>query len=118
MPDPVVRLGTRGSALARWQTDHVAGLLRAAWPGLVCTVEVFQTEGDRVLDTPLPLIGGKGLFTAELEAALRGGRIDLAVHSLKDLPTEMPAGLALGAVPERADAADVLVSRAGYTLET
>ncbi len=59
MPDPVVRLGTRGSALARWQTDHVAGLLRAAWPGLVCTVEVFQTEGDRVLDTPLPLIGPK-----------------------------------------------------------
>ena len=117
MPDPVVRLGTRGSALARWQTDHVASLLRSAWPNLVCHVEIIQTQGDRVLDTPLPLIGGKGVFTAELEAALRSGAIDLAVHSLKDLPTETPAGLALGAVPERAQVADVLVSRAGYTLD-
>ena len=118
MPDLTVRLGTRGSALARWQTDYVADLLRAAWPGLTCVVEVIQTVGDRVLDTPLPLIGGKGVFTAELEAALRSGAIDLAVHSLKDLPVEMPDGLALGAVPERAAAADVLVSRAGFTLET
>ncbi|MEZ4767144.1 MAG: hydroxymethylbilane synthase [Caldilineales bacterium] len=118
MPEQTLRLGTRGSALARWQTDYVAGLLQAAWPGLVCTVEVFLTQGDQILDTPLPLIGGKGLFTAELEAALRSGQIDLAVHSLKDLPTEVPAGLALGAVPQRADAADVLISRAGYTLET
>lgn len=118
MPDLTLRLGTRGSALARWQTDHVAGLLRAAWPGLTCTVVVIETHGDRVLDTPLPLIGGKGVFTAELEAALRSGAIDLAVHSLKDLPVAMPEGLALGAVPERADAADVLVSRAGFTLET
>ncbi len=118
MPDLTVLLGTRGSALARWQTDYVAGLLRAAWPGLTCVVEVIQTQGDRVLDTPLPLIGGKGVFTAELEAALRSGAIDLAVHSLKDLPVEMPDGLALGAVPERAEAADVLVSRGGFTLET
>lgn len=118
MADLTVRLGTRGSALARWQTDYVAGLLRAAWPGLTCVVEVIQTVGDRVLDTPLPLIGGKGVFTAELEAALRSGAIDLAVHSLKDLPVEMPDGLALGAVPERAAAADVLVSRASFTLET
>lgn len=122
-----LRLGTRGSALARWQTDHVAGLLAAAWPELACEVLVFGTQGDRVLDTPLPLIGGKGVFTAELEAALQRGEIDLAVHSLKDLPTGTPhslgraAGarhLALGAVPQRADAADVLVSRRGFRLES
>jgi hydroxymethylbilane synthase len=114
----LLRLGTRGSALARWQTDYVADLLRAAWPDLACEVIVLHTRGDRVLDTPLPLLGGKGIFTAELEAALRGGAIDLAVHSLKDLPTELPTGLVLGAVPQRAEAADVLVSRDGYTLET
>jgi len=114
----LLRLGTRGSALARWQTDYVAGLLAAAWPALACEVVEFRTQGDRVLDTPLPLLGGKGVFTAELEAALHSGDIDFAVHSLKDLPTEMPAGLALGAVPIRAEAADVLISRAGYTLET
>jgi len=113
-----LRLGTRGSALARWQTDYVAGLLVAAWPELTCEVIVFRTQGDRVLDTPLPLIGGKGLFTAELEAALRSGDIDLAVHSLKDLPTELPPGLVLGAVPQRAEATDVLVSRSGHTLDT
>jgi len=119
IPDrPTIRLGTRGSALARWQTEHVAGLLRQAWPELIWEVALFQTQGDRVLDTPLPLIGGKGLFTAELEAALRGRAIDLAVHSLKDLPTELPLGLAVGAVPPRANVADVLVSRAGHTLDT
>ncbi len=112
-----LRLGTRGSALARWQTGHVAEMLKAAWPKLQVAVEILHTKGDRILDTPLPLIGGKGLFTAELEAALHDRRIDLAVHSLKDLPTEMPAGLALGAIPPRADAADVLVSRAGHTLD-
>jgi hydroxymethylbilane synthase len=113
-----LRLGTRGSALARWQTDYVADLLRTAWPAVAWDVEVFHTQGDRVLDTPLPLLGGKGVFTAELEAALHGGGIDLAVHSLKDLPTDLPAGLVLGAVPPRAGAADVLVSRGGHTLET
>lgn len=114
----LVRIGTRGSALARWQADHVAQLLQAAHPALRVEVVVIVTRGDRVLDTPLPLIGGKGLFTAELEAALRGGAIDLVVHSLKDLPTENPPGLAIGAVPPRAAAHDVLVSRAGHTLAT
>ena len=120
MPDPiaVVRLGTRASALARWQTAYVARLLRAARPGLQTEVRVISTRGDRVLDTPLPLVGGKGLFTAELEAALRDGTIDLAVHSLKDLPTETPAGLAVGAVPRRGDPRDALVSRGGYALPT
>jgi hydroxymethylbilane synthase len=109
-------MGTRGSALARWQTDHVAGLLQRAWPGLQVEVTVLQTQGDRILDKPLPAIGGKGLFTAELEEALRGGVIDLAVHSLKDLPTELEAGLVIGAIPRRAAVHDVLVSRHGLRL--
>ncbi len=111
-----VRIGTRGSALARWQADHVAGLLKAAYPRLAIDVEIITTRGDRVIESPLPEIGGKGLFTAELESALRGGRIDLAVHSLKDLPTDDPEGLALGAVPQRAAPADVLISRRRRTL--
>jgi hydroxymethylbilane synthase len=113
----IVRIGTRGSALARWQADHVAGLLRAAHAGLRVEIAVIETHGDRVLDKPLPLIGGKGLFTAELEAALRGGEIDFAVHSLKDLPTENPPGLIVGAVPRRANPQDVLVSRSGAPLD-
>src|SRR5512147_2773727 len=86
-----LRFGTRGSALARWQTDHVIGLLRGTLPGIHIECEIITTRGDQVLDTPLPEIGGKGLFTEELEAALLGRRIDCAVHSLKDLPTENPA---------------------------
>lgn len=114
----VVRLGSRSSDLALWQTNHVSRLLQAVWPDLPVVVETVTTKGDQILDTPLPLIGGKGLFTAELEAALRSGAIDAAVHSLKDLPTENPPGLTVGAVPARINPADVLVSRRGYTLET
>ena len=113
LPTNRVVIGTRGSALARWQTDHVAGLLRAAWPGLEVAVQVISTQGDRVLDTPLPQLGGKGVFTAELEIALRGGQIDLAVHSLKDLPTDDPDGLTIGAIPAREAVNDALVSRDG-----
>jgi hydroxymethylbilane synthase len=91
-------------------------LIQEAQSDIEVSVEAFSTKGDRILDTPLPLIGGKGLFTAELESALRRGRIDAAVHSLKDLPTEAPAGLALGAIPARANPADALVSRSGLTL--
>ncbi len=112
------RLGSRGSDLALWQTNHVRHLLLAAWPGIQVAIEIFTTKGDQVLDTPLPLIGGKGLFTAELEAALKSGTIDAAVHSLKDLPTEYPAGITVGAVPARANPADVLVSKEGHTLST
>jgi len=100
-------LGTRGSKLARWQSDHIADVLRARH-GVEVEVRVFSTRGDRILDKPLPEIGGKGLFTAELEEALRSGEIDLAVHSLKDLPTEEPEGLAVVAVPRRADSRDAL----------
>ena len=112
-----VRIGTRGSVLARWQTDYVADLLRQAHPELTVEIEIFTTRGDKVLDTPLPLIGGKGLFTAELEAALHDGRIDFAVHSLKDLPTENPEGLTVGAILERAPVADALVSREAFTVD-
>jgi hydroxymethylbilane synthase len=113
-----VRLGTRGSTLARWQADYVRELLQRAWPELHIVVQVLATHGDRLLDVPLPLIGGKGVFTAELEAALRARGIDFAVHSLKDLPTEESPGLALGAILARADPRDVLISKARYTLET
>lgn len=114
MTDTMTRtltIGTRGSALARWQTDYVAGLLRAVQPGLTVETVLITTQGDRELDRPLPEIGGKGLFTAELESALLAGEIDLAVHSLKDLPVEDTPGLMIGATPERAAPGDVLVSR-------
>lgn len=103
-------IGSRGSALARWQTGWVKSRLEELWPGLEVKVEIFTTSGDRILDKPLPEIGGKGLFTEELERALLDGAIDVAVHSLKDLPVENPAGLTVGAIPERADARDVFIS--------
>ncbi|MFN8561207.1 MAG: hypothetical protein U0703_06185 [Anaerolineae bacterium] len=113
-----LRFGTRGSDLALWQTRHAMALMQAALPNVQVEYEIIRTRGDQVLDTPLPLVGGKGVFTAELEAALRDHRIDCAVHSLKDLPTEPPAGLVIGAIPERANPADALVSRRDYTLAT
>lgn len=113
-----VTLGTRASALARTQTEWVAARLEAAWPGLRTTVRPLDTAGDRTQSSglPLPELGGKGLFTEELERALREGAIDLAVHSLKDLPTDEPTGVLLGAVCAREDPHDCLVSRAGTTL--
>ncbi|MFC1960989.1 hydroxymethylbilane synthase [Chloroflexota bacterium] len=111
-------IGSRGSDLALWQANYVADLLRVVYIETTVTIEIFTTRGDKVLDTPLPLIGGKGLFTAELEAALYEGRIDLAVHSLKDLPTDDPDGLIIGAIPARADVNDVLVCRGDQTLAT
>ncbi len=115
---PSLNIGTRTSRLALWQTNHVEKLLEKAWPRLECHQIAFVTKGDKSLDRPLQLIGGKGLFTAELEAALRDGQIDIAVHSLKDLPVEDAAGLTLGAITSRADVRDGLVARNGWTLET
>ena len=106
-----IRLGSRGSALALWQTEHVATLLRGQYPGLSVETVVIQTRGDTFKDRPLPSIGGKGLFTSELEERLRQGGIDGAVHSLKDLPVFDPVGIALGAIPARDDVADALVVR-------
>ena len=114
----IVWLGTRGSRLARWHTDHVREALLRAWPGLDAKARVITTQGDRTLDTPLPVIGGKGVFTAELEEALLRGEIDLAVHSLKDLPTTPTPGLMIGAILERANPRDTLISREGHTLAT
>jgi hydroxymethylbilane synthase len=113
----ILMLGTRPSQLARWQTDHVAAALRAAWPDLQTETKIYTTRGDRELKQPLPSIGGKGVFTAEIEAALRAGEVDLAVHSFKDLPIETAEGLTIGAVLERADPHDVLVSRHGLPIE-
>ncbi len=113
-----LRFGTRGSDLALWQTQHVMALLQTAMPSLQVAYEIIKTRGDQILDTALPLIGGKGIFTGELEAALYDKRIDCAVHSLKDLPTEQPGGLVIGAILARANPADVLISRHGYTLTT
>jgi hydroxymethylbilane synthase len=108
-----LRIGSRGSKLALWQAEHVAGLLRRTDPGLEISIEVITTTGDRMRDAPLAKIGGKGLFTKEIEQALMDGRIDLAVHSLKDLPTSLPDGLALGSVLSRHDPSDALVSPSG-----
>ncbi len=103
-------IGTRKSKLALWQTGHVAGLIEQAVDGVKCEQVTFETVGDLTLDKPLPEIGGKGLFTQELEDALRSKRIDLAMHSLKDLPTEDVPGLTIGAICERVDPRDILVS--------
>ena len=107
---------TRPSALARWQTKRVIQLLQAAHPDLECSEYVITTTGDRVLDRPLPEIGGKGLFTSELEDALLLGKVHAAVHSLKDLPVEDTPGIAIAAIPEREAAFDVLVSANGWTI--
>ena len=107
---------TRPSALARWQTARVIQLLQASHPGLECSEYVITTTGDRVLDRPVPEVGGKGLFTAELEEALLSRKVQAAVHSLKDLPVEDTPGLALAAVPARESAHDVLVSAQAWTL--
>ena len=113
-----LRLGTRTSQLALWQTHHVVARLQAHWPQLHCELVHHVTQGDKRLDRPLPEIGGKGLFTAELEEALRRGEIDLAVHSLKDLPVEDAEGLIIGAILSREDTRDVLVAREPWTLAT
>jgi len=106
-------VGTRGSKLARAQTDWVIGQIKAAHPDLDVVTEIITTKGDRQQSRPLPEIGGKGLFTEELERALLDGRIDLAVHSAKDLPTELTPGLALLAVPQREDPRDAWISADG-----
>ena len=104
-----IRIGTRGSELALWQTRHVKALLEARFPALRIDVETMKTTGDKILDAPLAKIGDKGLFTKELEVALSENRIDLAVHSFKDVPTALPQGLTIGAILEREDVRDVFI---------
>jgi hydroxymethylbilane synthase len=107
---------TRPSALACWQTHWVISALETAHPGLVCEEKIITTRGDQILDKPLPEIGGKGLFTQELENELLSGAVHCAVHSLKDLPVENPAGLAIGCIPARNEVRDALISKDGHSL--
>jgi hydroxymethylbilane synthase len=111
-----IRIGARGSLLSRQQAEAVRARLSAAWPERTCSVVIIETQGDRTLDRPLPEIGGKGVFTLEIEDALRRNEVDLAVHSLKDLPTEDVAGITIGAIPERVALSDAVISRSGATL--
>jgi len=117
MKDRLV-IGTRKSALALWQSGFIKSALEAAFPSMTVELRHIVTSGDRTQESniALPAIGGKGLFTAELEEALVKREIDLAVHSLKDLPTELPAEFVIGAIPARGSAADAFVSRSGKTL--
>jgi len=110
MNPSTLRIATRKSALALWQAEHVAALLRATHPGLTVELVPMSTRGDEILDQPLATIGGKGLFLKELEVAMLEGRADLAVHSLKDVPAQLEPGFALPAILPRADAADAFVS--------
>jgi len=103
-----LRIGSRGSQLALWQAHHIAGLLRAE--GHNVAIEIIKTTGDRLQEVTFAQVGSKGMFTKEIEEALAEGRVDLAVHSLKDLPTELPEPFALAATPKRVDPRDVFVS--------
>jgi hydroxymethylbilane synthase len=108
----LIRIGSRGSQLALWQAEHIAGLLQGQ--GFAVEIEVIKTTGDRMQTASFAEVGAtiaKGMFTLEIEEALASGRVDLAVHSLKDLPTELPGGFVLGATPKRVDPRDVFVSR-------
>jgi hydroxymethylbilane synthase len=110
-------IGTRGSALALWQAEWVKSQLMAAHKELTVGLLTIKTTGDKILDVPLAQVGGKGLFVKEIEEALLEGRTDLAVHSVKDMPAELPAELHLAAMPAREDPRDVLISRNGDSLE-
>lgn len=112
----LVRIGTRRSKLALWQANHIAELITGIYPSARIEIREFTTRGDANPTAPLPAIGGKGLFTEALEEALRSGEIDCAAHSLKDLPVDDAEGLAIGAIPRRADHRDVLVSRGARSL--
>jgi hydroxymethylbilane synthase len=111
-------IGSRGSPLALWQAEWARSALIGGLPGIEVDLEVIHTKGDRILNAPFSQIGGKGVFTKEIEDALLDGRIDLAVHSLKDLPTVLPDGLEIGAISAREDARDALATRSGVDLDT
>jgi hydroxymethylbilane synthase len=108
----MLTIGSRGSQLALWQAHHIAACLKEQ--GVETRLEIIKTTGDKIQDVPLALVGGKGLFTKEIEEALLSGAIDLAVHSLKDMPTDLPPGLTLSAIPEREEPRDALI---GATLD-
>ena len=113
-----LKIGTRGSDLALWQARWVESAIRKIAPACDVSIEVIRTKGDRILDSPLSAMGDRGLFTREIEEALLGGRIDCAVHSLKDLPTELPPGLALGATCRREEVRDVFIPHPANPVRT
>jgi len=108
-----IHIGTRGSKLALWQANWVQSELLKAHPSISVQISIIKTKGDKILDVPLAKVGGKGLFVKEIEDALLEGKIDLAVHSMKDMPAELPRGLSIGAIPQRENPQDVLVSKKG-----
>lgn len=110
-------IASRGSELALWQARWVRDAIIAMNPAAAIEIEVVRTTGDRIQDVPLAWIGDRGLFTKEIDEALLDGRADIAVHSLKDVPTRLPEGLGIGAVTEREDPRDIVISRAGLTLQ-
>ncbi|RMG36924.1 MAG: hydroxymethylbilane synthase [Gammaproteobacteria bacterium] len=112
-----IRIATRKSPLAMWQAEHVAEALRAAHPGLQVEILGMSTQGDKILDTPLAKIGGKGLFVKELEARMLAGEADIAVHSMKDVPVTLPEGLHLPVIMQREDPRDAFVSNHFPTFE-
>ena len=111
-----LKIGTRGSKLALWQANWVKSALNTQHPSFSVELVIIKTKGDKILDVPLSKVGGKGLFVKEIEEALLDGRIDLAVHSMKDMPSEIPKGLCIGAIPERENPQDVLISKKGLPL--
>lgn len=113
-----LRIGSRGSELALWQSNHVKSLLEHLFPHLLLQIETIKTTGDKILDAPLASIGDKGLFTKELETALLDHRIDIAVHSLKDVPTQIPKGLTIAAMLEREDVRDVFLAHPSQTVSS
>jgi hydroxymethylbilane synthase len=108
-----ITIGTRGSKLALWQANWVQSELLKAHPSISVQITIIKTKGDKILDVPLAKVGGKGLFVKEIEDALLEGKIDLAVHSMKDMPADLPQGLTIGAIPQRENPQDVLVSKKG-----
>ena len=112
-----IRIGTRGSQLALWQAEYVKHLITSAFPDKQVSITVIKTTGDRITDRPLAMVGGKGLFVKEIETALLNREIHLAVHSMKDMPGDLPAGLTIGAVPCRENPFDVLICRQGLVLD-
>ena len=111
-----IKIGTRGSKLALWQANWVKSALTLLHPFLAFEIVIIKTKGDKILDVPLAKVGGKGLFVKEIEDALLNGSIDLAVHSMKDMPAEIPDGLCIGAIPKRETPLDVLISKDGLPL--
>ena len=108
-----VKIGSRGSKLALWQANWVKSALQSENLSLVIDISIIKTKGDKILDVPLAKVGGKGLFVKEIEEALLNGKIDLAVHSMKDMPADIPEGLCIGSVPKREDPGDALISKNG-----